>query len=58
MNLFDCFGTKIIGEPYRKFGAWWVDVEYNAWGSTSTTRFMFRTEEAARAVRVGHHFTA
>lgn len=54
----DCYVTKILGEPYRKFGAWWVDVEYNAWGSTSKTRLMFRTEEAARAAKVGQKFTA
>lgn len=35
-----------------------VDVEYNSCGSTSKTRLMFRTEEAARTAKVGHHFTA
>ncbi|MDE4538027.1 hypothetical protein GIB19_12440 [Pseudomonas sp. ITEM 17296] len=58
MNLIDYYVTKILGDPYRKFGAWWVDVEYNSWGSISTTRLMFRTEEAARAAQVGHKFTA
>ncbi|MDD2056557.1 hypothetical protein NPS58_03740 [Pseudomonas putida] len=58
MNLIDCYVTKILGEPYRKFGHWWVDVEYDSWGRTSTTRLMFRTEQAARTASVGHHFLA
>jgi len=58
MNLIDCYVTKILGEPYRKFGAWWVDAEYEAYGRTCKTQLMFRTEEAARAAKVGHHFTA
>lgn len=58
MNLIDCYVTKILGEPYRKFGAWWVDAEYEVHGRTSKTKLMFRTEEAARAAKVGHHFLA
>ncbi|MGJ7474534.1 hypothetical protein ACSFEV_12185 [Pseudomonas fulva] len=58
MNLIDCYVTKILSEPYRMFGQWWVDVEYDSWGSPSQTKLMFRTEEAARAAKVGHHFLA
>ena len=58
MNLIDCYVTKILGEPYRKFGAWWVDAEYEVYGRTCKTQLMFRTEEAARAAQVGYHFTA
>ncbi|WP_430316947.1 hypothetical protein [Pseudomonas sp. p1(2021b)] len=58
MNLIDCYVTKILGEPYRKFGHWWVDVEYDSLGSVSKTQLMFRTEGAARAAQVGYHFTA
>ncbi|EKT4568627.1 TPA: hypothetical protein SLP05_004994 [Pseudomonas putida] len=58
MNLIDCYITKILGEPYRELGAGWDHVEYDRWGSTSKTRLMFRTEEAARAAQVGYHFTA
>ncbi len=58
MNTIDCHVTKILGEPYRKFGAWWVDVEFDSWGSSSTTHLMFRTKEAAYAVTAGHHFLA
>lgn len=43
MNTVECHVTKILGEPYRKFGAWWVDVEYDSWGRTSKTHLMFRT---------------
>ena len=58
MNLIDCYVTKILGEPYRKFGAWWVSAEYESEGRRGKTKLIFRTEEAARAAKVGHHFTA
>ncbi|MCE1010023.1 hypothetical protein [Pseudomonas monteilii] len=58
MNLIDCYVTKILGEPYRKFGAWWVSVEYTAEGWQGTKEIMFRTEAAARAAAVGYHFLA
>ncbi|EIK96105.1 hypothetical protein PMM47T1_14135 [Pseudomonas sp. M47T1] len=58
MNLVDCYVTRILGEPYRKFGAWWVDVEYDSWGRISSTQLMFRTKEAALAVTAGHVFQA
>lgn len=56
MNLVDCYVTAVIGKPYRKFGRWWVDVEYNSWGSVSKTQLMFSTEAGASEVVVGHHF--
>lgn len=58
MNLIDCYVTKILGEPYRMFGHWWVEAEYESEGGPGKTRLMFRTEAAARAAKVGHHFTA
>lgn len=56
MNLLDCAVTKILSQPYRQFGSWWVDVEYDSWGSTGRTNLMFRTEEGARSVTIGHVF--
>ncbi|WP_162998277.1 hypothetical protein [Pseudomonas monteilii] len=58
MNLIDCYVTKILGEPYRKFGYWWVSVEFESEGWPGTKEIMFRTEAAARAAAVGHHFLA
>ncbi|WP_167524221.1 hypothetical protein [Pseudomonas juntendi] len=58
MNLIDCYFTKILGEPYRKFGHWWVSAEYESEGRRGKTKLIFRTEEAARAAKVGHHFLA
>lgn len=58
MNLIDCYVTKILGEPYRKFGHWWVDVEYRSFGRTNKTQLMFRTQEGAKAARVGQSFVA
>ena len=37
MNLIDCYVTKILGEPYRKFGAWWVEAEYESEGRPGKT---------------------
>lgn len=58
MNLLDCYVTKILSAPYRKFGHWWVDVEYNSEGRLSKSNLMFKTEEAAKAVAIGHVFQA
>ncbi|MDH1552613.1 hypothetical protein [Pseudomonas juntendi] len=58
MNLIDCYVTKILSEPYRKFGHWWVSAEYESEGRRGKTKLIFRTEEAARAAKVGHHFLA
>lgn len=58
MNLIDCYVSKILSEPYRKLGAWWVDVEYRSGARTNKTQLMFRTEEAAKVASVGHRFLA
>lgn len=58
MNLIDCYVTKILSEPYRKFGHWWVSAEYESEGRRGKTKLIFRTEEAARAAKVRHHFLA
>ena len=56
MNVLDASVTKILSQPYRKFGSWWVDVEYTCWGSAGRSNLMFKTEQAAKAVVVGHTF--
>lgn len=58
MNLIDCYVSKILSEPYRKFGAWWVDVEYRSGARTNKKQLMFRTEKGAKSAAVGHHFLA
>ncbi|WP_148058582.1 hypothetical protein [Pseudomonas frederiksbergensis] len=58
MNLVDCYVTAVLGQPYRKFGNWWVDVTYESWGSPGKTQLMFSTEAGAAAVEIGHHFLA
>ncbi|WP_409287484.1 hypothetical protein [Pseudomonas guariconensis] len=58
MNKSSCLITKLLGPPYRKFGAWWVDVEYRSFGRTNKTQLMFRTQEGAKAARVGQSFVA
>lgn len=37
MNLIDCYVTKILGEPYRMFGHWWVEAEYESEGRPGKT---------------------
>jgi hypothetical protein len=54
MNLIDCHVTEILGVPYRKFGCWWVDVEYVSEGRPGKSNLMFKTEAAAKAVAIGH----
>ena len=56
MNLIDCYVTGILGAPYRKFGCWWVDVEYVSEGRPGKSNLMFKTESAAKAVAICHVF--
>ncbi|QZA71263.1 hypothetical protein AH02_18 [Pseudomonas phage AH02] len=56
MNLIDCEVTKVLGEPYRRFGYWWVDIEYDGIGVSGYASLMFSTKEAAAKVGVGHVF--
>ena len=58
MNTLDCYVTAVLSKPYRKFGNWWVDVEYDSWGSISKTQLMFSTETGAAQVDIGHKFEA
>lgn len=58
MNILEHSVTKILSQPYRQFGRWWVDVEYTCWGSAGKSNLMFDTEAAAKAVGVGHTFQA
>lgn len=56
LNLLDCCVTEIIGAPYRKFGCWWVDVEYVSEGRLGKSNMMFKTGAAAKAVAICHVF--
>ncbi|WP_201319074.1 hypothetical protein [Paenibacillus sp. EPM92] len=63
MNLVDAYVTKVLGEPeyidkYANEGVtWWqVPVECDSYGRLSETNLVFKTEEEAKEVRVGHHF--
>lgn len=58
MNLIDAVVTQVLSKPYFKYNYWFVDVEYNSYGRTSKTSIMRSTEEAAKAVKVGHTFQA
>lgn len=56
MNLVDAVVTKVLSKQYFKYNYWFVDVEYNCYGQVSETSIMRSTEEAAKAVKVGHTF--
>lgn len=56
MNTIDAVVTQVLSEPYFKYNYWFVDVEYNSYGRTSKTNVMCSTEEAAKAIKVGHIF--
>lgn len=56
MNMLDCTVTKILSQPYRQFGSWWVDAEYDSWGGSGRSNLMFRTAEGARGVVIDHLF--
>lgn len=56
MNLLDCYVTLIVGEPYFAYGKWWVEVEYESWGSKSKSTIMFSCKEDAEGVKIGNHF--
>lgn len=56
MNTIDAVVTQVLSEPYFKYNYWFVDVEYSSYGRTSKTNIMCSTEEAAKAIKVGHIF--
>lgn len=58
MNLVECKVTNILGSPYFKYGKWWVNVEYLAYGSTFKTGLMFESKEEAEDLKTGYVFDA
>ncbi|MGZ8887935.1 MAG: hypothetical protein ACXW1D_00085 [Halobacteriota archaeon] len=58
MNLVDCVVTEVLSAPMEKYNRWWVKVEYDGWGSTSTSEIMCNSFEDAMKVDVGHKFLA
>jgi hypothetical protein len=53
MNLIDAYVTKVIGVPYKMYGKWFVNVEVDSYGVTSTSSPMFGTQEEAANIKVG-----
>jgi len=58
MNLVDCTVTKILTEPYLEYDKWFVNVQYDCYGSTYTTSIMFNEKESAEKVSIGYVFQA
>lgn len=53
MNLIDAYVTKVIGVPYKMYGKWFVNVEVDSYGVTSTSSPMCGTQEEAANIKVG-----
>jgi hypothetical protein len=58
MNLIEHRVTEVLGEPYSRYGAWWVDVLANSYGRGDKSTVMCTTEDEAKAVKVGYMFDA
>lgn len=58
MNLVDHVVTKVNSEPFFKYGKWFVKVTSDCYGRLTESELMFSTEEAAKAVQVGHVYLA
>lgn len=62
MNLVDATVTKITTPPTEvkdnswAKGMWYVEYEYNCYGSISTDKRYFKTKEEADAWKVGRVF--
>lgn len=56
MNLVDGFVTKVLSEPYEKYGKWWLDVEYVSWGNPGEYTLMFDKKGDALNVEKGYKF--
>ena len=56
MNLINCVVTEIIGDPYFEYDKWWVNVEYDCYGSLHWMDLIFSTKEEALAVEIGYKF--
>lgn len=56
MNLLDAWVTEVLGEPYEKYGKWWVSVNAICEGTGIDTQIMCSTKEEADKVSVGYKF--
>jgi hypothetical protein len=54
MNVLDATVREIKGDPYKKYGKWWVDVISDCWGSPTETSLFFPTKEEAEQLTVGY----
>lgn len=56
MNLVDATVTKILGEPYYKYGSWMLPVEYECYDTTGETLLLFDMQEVALNIKPGYVF--
>jgi hypothetical protein len=56
MNLIDATVLEVLGEPYLRYGKWFVKCKISAYGCESETDAMFSTKEQADLFKVGDIF--
>ena len=55
--MLDGFVTKVMSKkPRYQYEKYWIKVEYNCYGLTSTVDLMFDTEEEAKIIKEGYKF--
>lgn len=53
MNLLNATVVAILGNPEKKYNAWFVKVRINCYGRISETHVMFKSEEEANNLKLG-----
>lgn len=55
-NMMDGTVLRVIREPWREHGRWWVEVEFTSYGVVETKSLMFNSKEKASNVKAGRVF--
>ena len=56
MNTVNCVVTEVLDVPKKKYGRYFVHVEFNSYGRIGKTHLMFKSLEKAKGVAVGYEF--
>lgn len=56
MNLTDAVVIEVVGQPYEKYGKWFVRVVCEAYGVRSETVIFKQSKEQAEEVKPGYQF--
>lgn len=56
MNLLECHITKMIDEPFFKYGFWWQKVEFDSHGVIGETKLFAKYVEDFKTLTIGFKF--